>query len=113
MFDDGLIDEMQLLTKMGIGRDNTSMQGIGYKEILDYWDTSGKPYGSTIDENGIALLKEQIKGDTRHFAKRQLTWFKRERCVRWLNLPDFDNDREKVLEYIIAEFNQETQTAHH
>lgn len=41
MFDDGLIDEMQLLTKMGIGRDNTSMQGIGYKEILDYWDNLG------------------------------------------------------------------------
>ena len=70
MFDDGLIDEMQLLTKMGIGRDNTSMQGIGYKEILDYWDNLGKPYGSTIDENGIALLKEQIKGDTRQFCQK-------------------------------------------
>ena len=54
MFDDGLIDEMQLLTQIGISRDNTSMQGIGYKEILDYWDTLGEPYGSTIDENGIA-----------------------------------------------------------
>ena len=52
MFDDGLIDEMQLLTQIGISRDNTSMQGIGYKEILDYWDNLGKPYGSTIDENG-------------------------------------------------------------
>ena len=72
MFDDGLIDEMQLLTQIGISRDNTSMQGIGYKEILDYWDTLGEPYGSTIDENGIALLKEQIKGDTRHLQKDSL-----------------------------------------
>ena len=68
MFDDGLIDEMQLLTKMGIGRDNTSMQGIGYKEILDYWDNLGKPYGSAIDEM-YRLIKEQIKGDTRHLQK--------------------------------------------
>ena len=103
MFDDGLIDEMQLLTKMGIGRDNTSMQGIGYKEILDYWDTSGKPYGSTIDENGIALLKEQIKGDTRHFAKRQITWFKRERDVIWINKQEYGYQEEKILERILKE----------
>ena len=80
-----------------------SMQGLGYKEIMDYLD------GLYSLEEAIHILKR----DTRHFAKRQLTWFKRERCVRWLNLPDFDNDREKVLKYIIAEFNQETQTAHH
>lgn len=101
MFDDGLIDEMQLLTKMGIGRDNTSMQGIGYKEILDYWDTSGKPYGSTIDENGIALLKEQIKGDTRHFAKRQITWFRREKVIDWININEYDYDCVKIMDYML------------
>lgn len=88
---------------MGCTRQMVSMQGLGYKEIMDYLD------GLYSLEEAIHILKR----DTRHFAKRQLTWFKRERCVRWLNLPDFDNDREKVLEYIIAEFNQETQTAHH
>ena len=93
MFDDGLIDEKQLLTQIGISRDNTSMQGIGYKEILDYWDTLGEPYGSTIDENGIALLKEQIKGDTRHFAKRQLTWFRREKEVVWLNKKEYEQEK--------------------
>ena len=101
MFDDGLIDEMQLLTKMGIGRDNTSMQGIGYKEILDYWDNLGKPYGSTIDENGIALLKEQIKGDTRHFAKRQLTWFRREKVIDWININEYDYDCVKIMDYML------------
>ncbi len=88
---------------MGCTRQMVSMQGLGYKEIMDYLD------GLYSLEEAIHILKR----DTRHFAKRQLTWFKRERCVRWLNLPDFDNDREKVLEYIIAEFNQEMQTAHH
>ena len=100
MFDDGLIDEMQLLTQIGISRDNTSMQGIGYKEILDYWDTLGEPYGSTIDENGIALLKEQIKGDTRHFAKRQLTWFRRESDVIWVDKDKFNWDEKEILKYM-------------
>ena len=103
MMENGLVEEVQTLKSMGCHRGQTSMQGLGYKEILDYLD--GR---CTLDE-AVYVLKR----DTRHFAKRQLTWFKRERDVRWLNLPDFDNDREKVLEYIIAEFNQETQTAHH
>ena len=101
MFDDGLIDEMQLLTQIGISRDNTSMQVIGYKEILDYWDNLGEPYGSTIDENGIALLKEQIKGDTRHFAKRQLTWFRREKVIDWININEYDYDCVKIMDYML------------
>ncbi len=77
------------------------MQGIGYKEILDYWDTLGEPYGSTIDENGIALLKEQIKGDTRHFAKRQLTWFRREKVIDWININEYDYDCVKIMDYML------------
>ena len=45
-----------------------------------------------------------IKRDTRHFAKRQLTWFKRERDVRWLILEEFGGDREKILAHILREF---------
>ena len=103
MIEEGLVDEVKHLKELGCTKEMVSMQGLGYKEIMDYLD------GLYSLEEAIHILKR----DTRHFAKRQLTWFKRERCVRWLNLPDFDNDREKVLEYIIAEFNQETQTAHH
>ena len=77
------------------------MQGIGYKEILDYWDMLGEPYGSTIDENGIALLKEQIKGDTRHFAKRQLTWFRREKVIDWININEYDYDCVKIMDYML------------
>ena len=50
-------------------------------------------------------MEETIKQSTRHFAKRQLTWFKREKDVRWLNLPDFHNDRTEVLNHILQEIS--------
>ena len=91
MMEEGLIDEVRALSAMGCTRGMVSMQGLGYKEILDYL-------------NGEITLEEavyRIKRDTRHFAKRQLTWFKRERDVRWLNLPDYGYDRNRVLEKIL------------
>ena len=48
-----------------------------------------------------------FKGDSYHFAKRQITWFKRERDVRWLELEQFQNDRKKVLEHILDEIEGE------
>ena len=85
--------QVQTLKSMGCHRGQTSMQGLGYKEILDYLD--GR---CTLDE-AVYVLKR----DTRHLAKRQLTWFKRERDVRWLNLPDFGNDVSLVLDRIIED----------
>lgn len=93
MLEQGLIEEVKKLKEMGCTRDLISMQGLGYKEILAYLE------GECSLEEAIYILKR----DTRHFAKRQLTWFKRERDVRWLNLPEFDNDREKVLAHIVEE----------
>ena len=93
MMENGLVEEVQALKAMGCHRGQTSMQGLGYKEILDYLD--GR---CTLDE-AVYILKR----DTRHFAKRQLTWFKRERDVRWLNLPDFGNDAALVVERIIED----------
>ena len=69
------------------------MQGLGYKEIFAYLDGE-----CTLEE-----AKEIIKRDTRHFAKRQLTWFKRERDVRFLNLPDFGGDVSNVLKQILED----------
>ena len=89
----GLIDEVQRLKSMGCTRQMVSMQGLGYKEILDYLEDR-----CTLEE-ALYVLKR----DTRHFAKRQLTWYRRERQVRWLNLPDFENNRDKVLEHILRE----------
>lgn len=93
MMEQGLVEEVKRLRAMGCCRGMTSMQGLGYKEILDYLD------GACTLEEAVTVLKR----DTRHFAKRQITWFKRERDVHWLNLPDFDNDRERLLEYVINE----------
>lgn len=96
MLEQGLVEEVMHLKDMGLTRDMVSMQGLGYKEILDYLQ-------------GICTLEEAIyvlKRDTRHFAKRQITWFKRERDVRWLNLPDFNNDLDQVQLKMLQDINE-------
>lgn len=90
MMEQGLVEEVKRLKDMGYHRDMVSMQGLGYKEMLDYLD--GK---CTLDE-AIYILKR----DTRHFAKRQITWFKRERDVTWLYKPEFHYDEEEILKEI-------------
>lgn len=93
MMEQGLVEEVRKLKEMGCHRGQTSMQGLGYKEILDYLE------GACTLEEAVYLIKR----DTRHFAKRQLTWFKRERDVRWLNLPDFGGDTSRVLSRILED----------
>ncbi len=90
MVSEGLLEEVKRLKKMGCTKDMVSMQGLGYKEILDYLD------GACSLEDAIY----RIKRDTRHFAKRQLTWFRRERDVIWVNKPEFDYDNEKMLAFM-------------
>ena len=68
MMEDGLLAEVIRLRDAGIRRDSTAMQGIGYKQI----------YGHLEGEYDLAEAVRLIKRDTRHFAKRQLTWFRRE-----------------------------------
>lgn len=97
MMEHGLVDEVKHLADMGCTRDMVSMQGLGYKEILDYLS------GEIPLEEAVYILKR----DTRHLAKRQITWFKRERDVRWLELEQFQNDRKKVLEHILDEIEGE------
>ncbi|MDO4294845.1 MAG: tRNA (adenosine(37)-N6)-dimethylallyltransferase MiaA [bacterium] len=97
MLKEGLLEEVRHLYEQGLHRDMVSMQGLGYKEILDYLS------GECSLEEAVRILKR----DTRHFAKRQLTWFKREREVRWLNLWEFGYDQERVLEYILGDCEKE------
>ncbi len=87
MMEEGLLNEVKTLYEEGYTRDMVSMQGLGYKEILDYLD--GK---MTLDE-AIYILKR----DTRHFAKRQITWFKREKDVCWIDKSAFQYDEDKIL----------------
>jgi len=91
MINNGLIEEVQKLKNMGCHRGMVSMQGLGYKEILDYLNGE-----CTLDE-AIYLLKR----DTRHFAKRQLTWFRREKEVIWVNKDEFRYDEEKILQFML------------
>ena len=90
MVTEGLVEEVQKLKNMGYNRSFVSMQGLGYKEILSYLD------GEISLEEAVYILKR----DTRHFAKRQITWFKREKEVIWVNKPEFDYDNEKILDFM-------------
>ena len=90
MMEQGLLAEVQKLKDMGYHRNMVSMQGLGYKEILDYLD--GK---CTLEEAVYT-----IKLETRHFAKRQLTWFRRERDICWIDKSEFNYDENAVLDEI-------------
>lgn len=96
MMEQGLLGEVKKLRDMGYTRDLVSMQGLGYKELLAYLDGE-----CSLDE-----AVYMIKRDTRHFAKRQLTWFRRERDVIWVDKPAFDYDEDKILSYMLQEIEK-------
>ena len=75
MMEDGLLSEIDSLLAMGVKKGMTSMDGIGYKELLSYKDGE-----ISLDE-----AVELIKKNSRNYAKRQLTWFRREKEVIWLD----------------------------
>lgn len=87
MVEQGLVEEVKKLRQMGCHREMVSMQGLGYKEILAYLD------GELTLEEAIYIIKRE----TRHFAKRQLTWFKREREVLWIDKKAYNYQEEKIL----------------
>ena len=91
MMSEGLEEEVRRIADMGIPRNATSMQGLGYREMLGYID------GEYDLERAIYL----IKLNTRHFAKRQLTWFRREKEVIWIDKNSFDHNDEKILEEML------------
>ncbi len=88
MLERGLIDEVKALQAEGLNRNYISMQGLGYKEILAYLE------GEISLEEAVYILKR----DTRHFAKRQITWFKREKDVKWLDKSEFGHNDDAVFE---------------
>lgn len=92
MMDEGLVAEVEALKNLGYTRDMVSMQGLGYKEILAYLE------GECSLDEAVYILKR----DTRHFAKRQLTWFRREKEVVWIPKNEYNYEEEKVLQAILA-----------
>ena len=92
MFDMGLVEEVKALMAKGYDKSLVSMQGIGYKEVIDYLS------GKTSLEECIDIIKR----DTRHFAKRQLTWFKREKVVTYIDKDEFDAEDKCLKEMLIV-----------
>lgn len=90
LMDMGLKDEIKNLLDMGLTADNISMKGIGYKEIIGYFD------GEYDLEQAIYLVKR----NTRHYAKRQLTWFRRYEDIKWFNISEYSSDDEAIKEII-------------
>jgi tRNA dimethylallyltransferase len=91
MISKGLVDEVKRLVEMGYGEQNTAMQALGYRELLDYL-------------KGLCSLEEAvvlIKRNTRRFAKRQLTWFRRDTRIEWKNVDTYDS-LEEIADEITA-----------
>ena len=90
MMDSGLIEEVKSLLDRGYDENLISMQAIGYKEVIQYLK------GECSLEDTIEILKRE----SRRYAKRQLTWFRREERVHWIDLDEYDN-KDNLLEHII------------
>ena len=93
MMEAGLLEEVRALREKGYGRELTSMQGLGYKELIAFLE------GECTLEEAVYIIQR----DTRHFAKRQITWFKREKDAVWLPREEYPGEQEllgKVLQLI-------------
>ena len=99
MLDEGLVEEVKKLLDVGVSRDAVSMQGLGYKQIAAY--LAGE---ITLDE-AVDILKR----DTRRFAKRQITWFKRDPRICWFNIDQYLEEGELVnaVSFRIAQMLEE------
>ncbi len=99
MMELGLLEEVKGLKSLGLTNQMVSMQGLGYKELLSYLD------GNISLDDAV----ETIKRDTRHFAKRQITWFKREKDVIWIDKSEFDYDEDAILNKILLIWQERTR----
>lgn len=86
MIDEGLFKEVENLLEMGLAEEDISMKGIGYKEIIGFFD------GLYDRDEAIRLIKQ----NSRHLAKRQLTWFRRYEDMKWFNISDYQGDDEAI-----------------
>lgn len=101
MREEGLVEEVKKLLAMGCSKEMVSMQGLGYKEIV----------AALEGEDTLEAAFEKIKQETRHFAKRQFTWFKRERDVTWIYKEQFQSE-EELLSYCINDWNRRSSLSY-
>ncbi|MEG1501520.1 MAG: tRNA (adenosine(37)-N6)-dimethylallyltransferase MiaA, partial [Clostridiales bacterium] len=95
MLEEGLLAEVENLLQQGYDRDCNSMQGLGYRQMVAYY------YGEATFAEAVYLLKR----DTRHFAKRQLTWFRRDPRIIWFDKEDYPGGN-KLAEAVIQRIEQ-------
>ena len=95
MMEQGLLQEVRQLSERGFTPNLVSMQGLGYKEFFEYFNGN-----LSLDE-----VVDRIKMETRRFAKRQLTWFRREKDVTWINKGDYPGEKE-ILAVILEHLRQ-------
>lgn len=91
MMEQGLYAETERLYQAGYSRSLPAMQGLGYKQLLNYF------YGECTLEEAVAAIKQE----TRRFAKRQITWFKRDQRIHWLDVTAF-KDTASLAEQIVS-----------
>ena len=91
MMEQGLLDEVKALLEKGYSPELPALQGLGYKQLLSF-------LSGTIT---LSEAVEAIKRETRRFAKRQITWFKREKDVTWMNYPDYNNSQTEMLDAML------------
>ena len=90
LINNGLVDEVKELMAMGLTSDDISMKVIGYKEIIAFLN----------NEYDLATAVDTVKKNTRHYAKKQLTWYRRYDKINWLNISEFNSDEEAIEELI-------------
>ncbi len=95
MMEQGLLEEVRYLKDRGVRKDSTAMQGLGYKQLYAYLE------GEYPLDEAVRIIKR----DTRHFAKRQLTWFKRERDVIWADRSVIGQEDSALVEFMISAIN--------
>ena len=95
LMDEGLLNEVKSLKNMGFTSADIAMKGIGYKELLDY----------LAGDYDLPMAVDLIKKNTRHYAKRQMTWFKRYPEMQWFNLSE-DQTEEHSMERIMSWLNK-------
>ena len=91
MVEEGLFHEVENLLEMGLAEEDISMKGIGYKEIIGFFDGL---YGK---EEAIDLIKK----NSRHLAKRQLTWFRRYEDMKWFNISNYRDDEDAIEDILV------------
>lgn len=92
MMQEGLLEEVNALRLRGLKKESVAMQGLGYKELFGYFE------GEYPLEEAVHIIKR----DTRHFAKRQLTWFRRERDVIWLDKSEIGREDEQLIQQMLT-----------